>query len=91
MKPLRDSKLVSAKDISDIFSNCEMLLNIHQQFVLKFNTVSTLDSLMFGQIFVKVAAFLKIYNTYCADQTKSFAALHRLRSQSDFEAWIKVS
>jgi hypothetical protein len=85
---MQELKIVNPKESAEVFSNVEMLMNIHQQFVIKFNT-DNLDELNFGQIFGKIAAFLKIYNTYCVDQSKSSAALARLKESAEYENFIK--
>jgi hypothetical protein len=46
---------LSAKELDALFSNTEMLYNIHKELVKKFDAV-VLDELMFGQIFLRVVS-----------------------------------
>eukprot|EP01114_Cavostelium_apophysatum_P022237 TRINITY_DN7982_c0_g1_i1.p1 TRINITY_DN7982_c0_g1~~TRINITY_DN7982_c0_g1_i1.p1 ORF type:complete len:872 (-),score=270.52 TRINITY_DN7982_c0_g1_i1:25-2640(-) len=89
LKPIRQKKLMNAKEIEDVFSNVDMLFNIHKELVKKFD-VPVLDDLMFGQAFLRVVDFLKIYAQYCASQSKAMTTLKKLREHSsDMESFLK--
>ncbi len=64
MKPIRTNKLITPKEIEDVFSNVEMLYNIHREFTKKFKAaISTdggLDEILFGQIFLRIVCIVLI-------------------------------
>lgn len=61
LRPLRQKKLLTQKELEEIFSDIEMLYNIHREFVKKFESVSSdLDQLMFGQQFLKIVCEKKL-------------------------------
>ena len=91
MKPLRERKILSSKELHEIFANVEMIYNIHKQFIIKFNQTTNLEELMFGQTFLKVVDFLKVYKEFCVIQEQSNIILAKLKQgNSALDEFLKV-
>ncbi|KAF2070062.1 hypothetical protein CYY_008619 [Polysphondylium violaceum] len=67
--PLKESKIVTDKDISTIFSNIQLLLNVNKELLNGLEKAANETQGEFvGQHFTLFSQFLKMYSSYCANQ-----------------------
>jgi RhoGEF domain len=63
LTPSPQQKLLTAQELASVFSNATMLWKIHSELLKKFDAdeEESIENLMFGEIFIRLAPFLKIY------------------------------
>ncbi|KAN0026491.1 hypothetical protein ACTFIV_007478 [Dictyostelium citrinum] len=73
LTPLKDSKIIPDKDISIIFSNIQLLLNVNKELLsdLLQKAPDEKPNHTVGTCFIYFFKYLKIYSGYCANQTIS--------------------
>eukprot|EP00026_Physarum_polycephalum_P003481 Phypoly_transcript_03493.p1 GENE.Phypoly_transcript_03493~~Phypoly_transcript_03493.p1 ORF type:complete len:737 (+),score=102.33 Phypoly_transcript_03493:194-2212(+) len=82
LTPLRElsrgpDPLVTSEDLTKIFSNCEMIAQIHKQLLesLEERMTKWSKTQLIGDIFVKWAPFLKLYTQYVSNYNVSLSTL----------------
>ncbi|KAM9951765.1 hypothetical protein ACTFIT_002448 [Dictyostelium discoideum] len=73
LTPLKESKIIPDKDISIIFSNIQLLLNVNKELLsdLLQKAPDEKPNHTVGTCFIYFFKYLKIYSGYCANQTIS--------------------
>eukprot|EP01103_Thecamoeba_quadrilineata_P015392 TRINITY_DN4850_c0_g1_i1.p1 TRINITY_DN4850_c0_g1~~TRINITY_DN4850_c0_g1_i1.p1 ORF type:complete len:790 (+),score=169.57 TRINITY_DN4850_c0_g1_i1:57-2426(+) len=88
---MKESNLVQKQHISAIFSNIEMILNINKEFASEFKKASLLPPPQqnFGEIFLKLAFFLRMYTQYTVNQERSLQTIRELKTQPEFSRFLE--
>ena len=74
-----------------MFSNLEIIASLNRTLVEEFEASERESGvLLVGQIFLKLADYLKMYTTYCANQPVSIATLESCSSQPAFSKFLSV-
>lgn len=79
LAPLRLKKdILAPQEISDIFSNIELIYNLHVKFLGDLSTQSQKGTEWGGQAFLEFTPYFKLYVTYVNNHSKATATLNRL-------------
>ncbi|KYQ89024.1 pleckstrin (PH) domain-containing protein [Tieghemostelium lacteum] len=71
-QPLKELKIITDKDLSTIFSNIQLLLNVNKEFLIDVEKAANENQgASIGPCFKFFAEYLKIYSSYCANQKTS--------------------
>eukprot|EP01102_Stenamoeba_stenopodia_P000594 TRINITY_DN10579_c0_g1_i1.p1 TRINITY_DN10579_c0_g1~~TRINITY_DN10579_c0_g1_i1.p1 ORF type:complete len:565 (+),score=123.64 TRINITY_DN10579_c0_g1_i1:137-1831(+) len=71
MKPLRRKKLLTEEQIVSLFSNVELLLHVNEELLQNLEECREDPLSLVGAVFLKMADFLKSYNTYSVNHEKA--------------------
>eukprot|EP01094_Clydonella_sp_ATCC50884_P015859 TRINITY_DN2652_c1_g2_i1.p1 TRINITY_DN2652_c1_g2~~TRINITY_DN2652_c1_g2_i1.p1 ORF type:complete len:627 (+),score=159.62 TRINITY_DN2652_c1_g2_i1:1-1881(+) len=92
LHPLRARQILTAVELNNLFSNVEILANLNRKVMEEFEESEREqgDVLLVGPIFLKMADFLKMYTTYCANQPVSIKSLETLtENNTQFAAFLQ--
>ncbi|XP_076263681.1 dynamin associated protein 160 isoform X4 [Rhynchophorus ferrugineus] len=80
--PLRKSKLISTKDVDEIFVNWQEILLCNQQFLEALTNAHNLDIDTIGDVICKHLPKMTAYVTFCGKQLESAVLLQQLTESS---------
>eukprot|EP01119_Soliformovum_irregulare_P008156 TRINITY_DN2109_c1_g1_i2.p1 TRINITY_DN2109_c1_g1~~TRINITY_DN2109_c1_g1_i2.p1 ORF type:complete len:778 (-),score=215.77 TRINITY_DN2109_c1_g1_i2:139-2472(-) len=86
---MRKDDIATKEELNAIFSNIELLLGVNKQLLDGFKKTSTAQSI--AESFISVSDFLKMYGTYCSNQSVSFEVISKLKEKKDkkFETFLQ--
>jgi hypothetical protein len=95
LQPLTKSAIISPTEINNLFSNVEIVANLNRTLADEFEASEKDASekggvLLLGETFLKLADYLKMYTTYCANQPVSLATLEACSEQPAFAQFLSV-
>eukprot|EP00835_Amoeboradix_gromovi_P006225 NODE_694_length_5096_cov_0.086652.p1 type:complete len:953 gc:universal NODE_694_length_5096_cov_0.086652:4850-1992(-) len=90
IKPLRKSKVISAKDLGIIFSVWEQLVPVNSELLKKLDEKHLLNPIVeeIGDIWSNITDYMKVYTMYCSNHPY---ALMRLEKCNNIKAFNKFA
>jgi len=90
--PLKQSKILSADQIHRIFSNVESLHNFNVLLLQDLENIvnNWNDDSLLGEVFIKMADFLKLYIIYINNYTHGLEVLNNSKTNPQFSALIEA-
>lgn len=84
LNPMRKKKIVSPKDLAVLFSNIEMLVPVNSLLLKTLSDSREVYPIIerVGDIFLKVADYLKMYNMYCGNHPYALLKYETLKSKA---------
>jgi cAMP-dependent protein kinase regulator len=80
---------ISPEDVAQLFSNIEMLLNIHNTLAGQLSSVSMSPAIV-GKLFTQLTPGLKFYTTYCREWKNALAVYEKYKNMDSFQAFLKA-
>eukprot|EP01006_Ploeotia_vitrea_P045921 TRINITY_DN66979_c8_g2_i1.p1 TRINITY_DN66979_c8_g2~~TRINITY_DN66979_c8_g2_i1.p1 ORF type:complete len:636 (+),score=322.91 TRINITY_DN66979_c8_g2_i1:33-1940(+) len=85
-RPLREKKLLSAQEMSEMFSNVESIFMFHTTFLADLERVGEDGDI--ASVFVKLGDFLRMYTQYVSGYDKCLASVNKLRESKKFQRFL---
>jgi len=95
IEPLRQTKIITDRDIAIIFSNLETIWNMNEQVLAnlekRLKSADNVNGIQaVGDIFQQMGDYFKMYQVYCSNQGASLEAISQLkRTNNSFKQFLE--
>eukprot|EP00007_Cunea_sp_BSH-02190019_P006443 CAMPEP_0174238538 /NCGR_PEP_ID=MMETSP0417-20130205/11572_1 /TAXON_ID=242541 /ORGANISM="Mayorella sp, Strain BSH-02190019" /LENGTH=725 /DNA_ID=CAMNT_0015317381 /DNA_START=421 /DNA_END=2594 /DNA_ORIENTATION=- len=87
VRPLQTNSLVKPIDMQSLFSNLEVLAGFNATVLKQFE--ERIQTNIFGDIFLQMADFFKMYTAYCANQPNALKTLEKYQKNTAFQKFLE--